>query len=200
MNKKCLLLMCSVVMMACSNGKNEVILDSFEGEISRKTVDYGAGADTYINVTASSEIKFCGKQSLKLEYDRVESSYMFCARGYGLDVLGATWEGKAPDKIKWDKYNAVSLQVYGNNNGKTIAFDVKDVSGEIYRHTFIDNFKGWQEVVISLVSIKVREDWQPKGIDGNKQLNFPLKAFQFEVLTVGQGTVYFDCVKMIQNN
>ncbi|MCA9405267.1 MAG: hypothetical protein KC684_01930 [Candidatus Omnitrophica bacterium] len=169
-------------------------LDSFEGEISRKTVDYGSDANSVIDVVASSDAQ-CGSQSLQINYDLAQEGYLFCARGYGLDVLNALWEAPMPDKVNWSKYQGISFQMLGQGKG-TIAFDVKDAGGEMWRFLVEDTTAGWREVVVGFDQFKVRTDWQPSTADGNKQLDFPIQSFQFEPKTLGEGSVSFDCVEL----
>ena len=42
----------------------DLVLDSFEGEITSKTVDFGSAEGSSVDVKASSEINLCGEQSL----------------------------------------------------------------------------------------------------------------------------------------
>ncbi|MBP9853783.1 MAG: CIA30 family protein [Candidatus Omnitrophica bacterium] len=205
MSKKYVLLFSLIMVTACAKApapterinNKEVLLDSFENTITKDTVDYGSSNDTKIIVTASTERKVCGNQSLQIEYDLNSSGYMYCARGYGLDVLGSLWEAPQPDQIAWDQYNGISLQVYGSKRGD-IAFDVKDNGGEVWRFLIQDDFDGWKEVQIPFTNFAARQDWQPANADGNKVLNFPIKSFQFEPKKPGVGIVNFDCVKAIK--
>jgi len=177
-------------------GGHSLMLDSFEGALDHKTVDYGASDNSQLEVAASSDIKFCGTQALQMQYALEAGGYMWCARGYGLDVLNAVWE-KDFQKIAWDRYNAIGFQMYGNQTG-TVAFDIKDAGGELYRYLIQDDFTGWKEIVIPFSQFKARADWQPQSADGNKTLDFPVKSFQWEPKSVGQGVLYFDCVKLLR--
>jgi hypothetical protein len=188
-----------IIVLACyyillRSGGGFVMLDSFEGRLDHKTVDYGASDNSLLEVGASTDIKICGAQSLKLQYTLEAGGYMWCARGYGLDVLNAVWE-KDFQKVSWDQYNAIGFQMFGNQTG-TVAFDLKDAGGELHRYLVQDDFSGWKEIVIPFSKFKAREDWQPQSADGNKQLDFPVKSFQWEPKSVGQGVLYFDCVRL----
>lgn len=184
-------------LMATSAENEEVLLDSFEGEISQKTVDFGASQNSSMLAKPSTDIKACGNQSIQLNYELNPEGYMFCARGYGLDIPEALWEGPEPQKIEWKNFNAISLQMYGNKTGQ-IAFDVKDDGGELWRFLINDDFQGWKEIVIPFQAFTVRTDWQPSMADGNMTLDFPIKNFQWEPKTQGKNTLYFDCVKLIK--
>ncbi len=170
------------------------VLDSFEGNISSQTADYGSASNSSVDVTASKDSK-CGQQSLMLDYNLAEKGYLYCARGYGLDVLNALWEAPAPDKIDWSKYTGIRLQMKGTQSGQ-LAFDVKDAGGELWRFMINVDSTEWKEVVIPFDQFSVRHDWQPSTSDGNQKLDFPIRSFQFEPKTVGQGQFYFDCVEL----
>jgi len=184
----------SYYFIASRRAAGFVTLDSFEGRLDHKTVDYGSSDNSLLAVDAAQDIKMCGAQSLKLQYTLEAGGYMWCARGYGLDVLNAVWE-KDFQTIPWDQYNAIGFQMYGNQTG-TVAFDIKDAGGELHRYLIQDDFSGWKEIVIPFSQFKAREDWQPQSADGNKKLDFPVKSFQWEPKSVGQGVLYFDCVRV----
>lgn len=175
----------------------EVMLDSFEGPINSRTVDYGSSSDTRIRVVSSPMVKKCGRQSLLIDYALSPGGYMYCARGFGLDAPGSQWSGPPPKEIEWNQYTGISLQVYGSKRGN-IAFDVKDNGGELHRFMIDDDFSGWREIIIPFTAFKAREDWQPGNADGNKTLDFPIWSFQFEPKMPGEGKVYFDCVMLIK--
>lgn len=178
-------------------GAGVFMLDSFEGELSRKTVDYGSAANSSLDVAAAKDVKMCGGQSIRLQYKLEKDGYLYCARGYGLDVLNALWEAPAPEKIEWDDYGAIRLQMYGQGQGE-VAFDVKDAGGEVWRSLINDTTKGWREVKVLFTQFAAREDWQPSTADGNRKLDLPIKSFQFEPKTPGEGMLYFDCVQLVR--
>lgn len=185
-------------------GEGPLLLDSFEGKLEKGTVDFGAKAGSTAEVTAAADEKACGGQSLKLTYNLEEGAYMFCARGQGLDVAGALWEGPAPEAINWNDYQAVSFQIKDTRLDESepghlpgpIAFDVKDAGGEIWRFAVNVLRPGWQQITIPFAQFKVRDDWQPSTADGNRTLDFPVKSFQWEPRTPGAGVIYFDCVQL----
>lgn len=176
--------------------KREFLIDSFERKINTKTVDFGASEGSSLKVEASNEFKVCGEQSLKLIYELKPSGYMYCARGFGLDVKDAVWRVK-PQKINWAKFDAFSIYMYGNKSG-VVAFDIKDAGGEYYRYIIKNDFHGWKEIVCPFSGFFVREDWQPPTADGNGILDFPIMSFQWEPRLPGKGILYFDCVKVIK--
>lgn len=197
--KNCLLLIgfCLVfILTGCSSP--EFMLDSFEGDLNSKTVDFGASENSILKVLAAKDIKVCQEQALKLEYDLKPSGYMWAARGFGLDVKGAAaWLGE-PEDIKWNKYNAISVYIYGEGKGGVVAFDIKDAGGEFWRYLLDDDSKGWKEVICPFKLFFARSDWQPDNADNNEVLDFPLMSFQFEPRLPGKGVYYFDCIKLIR--
>ena len=187
-----------VFLVGCGQKPRELLLDSFEGVINKETVDFGSSENSFLKVTAGRDIKACGEQSLKLDYQLSPSGYMWIARGYGLDIKGAAqWLIESKD-INWAEYNAFSLSMYGNNSGGIIAFDLKDSGGELWRFFLDDDTSGWKEVVCHFTEFFPRGDWQPEDSDGNQVLDFPIMSFQFEPRIMGKGVYYFDCVKLIK--
>ena len=176
----------------------DFLIDSFEGEVSSETVDFGSSDNSSLVVVSDKEIKVCGEQSLKLDFELNPSGYMWAARGHGLKVEGAAkWEAK-PCDIKWSKYDAFSLYMHGQNSGGIIAFDIKDSGGELWRVFLDDDTSGWKEFVCPLAEFFPRGDWQPENADRNEVLDFPIMSFQFEPRIMGKGVYYFDCVKLIK--
>ena len=185
---------------SCLAGGSNLLLDDFEMAVSNGpegTVDFGAGNGSSVQVTAATDIKNSGNQSLKVVYNAVPGGYIYVARGLGLDAKNANWAIK-PSDIKWAEYSGISFYVYGTNSKAKIAFDIKDNGGEIWRFITEDDFVGWKKVVCSFDKFIVRDDWQPMDADKNGQLDFPIKVFQFEPLPPSKGTLYFDTVELVE--
>ncbi|MBI5145575.1 MAG: hypothetical protein HZA27_05290 [Candidatus Omnitrophica bacterium] len=184
----------------CLAQVNDLLLNDFEGPICggpEGTVDFGAGGGSSVEVTAATDIKYSGSQSLKVTYNAVSGGYMWVARGFGLDAKNAAWIEK-PELISWDKYNAISFYVYGSDSQAQIAFDIKDNGNEMWRFLVGDNFKGWKQMVCPFNEFFARSDWQPDNADKNGVLDFPIKSFQFEPLPEAKGILYFDKVELIK--
>jgi len=201
--KRIFFLAAAVVLFAagaCLAQGNNLLLDDFETSVSggpAGTVDFGAGNGSSVEVTAATDIKNSGNQSLKVVYDAVPGGYIYVARGFGLDAKNADWSIKPAD-IKWTQYSAISFYVYGSDSKAKIAFDIKDNGGEIWRFMTVDDSKGWKKVAASFDKFVVRDDWQPNDADKNGQLDFPIKVFQFEPLPGSKGTLYFDTVELVK--
>jgi hypothetical protein len=189
-----------LIMGSCLAEGGNLLLDDFEMAVSggpEGTVDFGSGNGSSVQVSAASEIKNSGNQALKVDYDAVSEGYIYVARGTGLDAKNANWEIKPLD-IKWEEYSAISFYVYGAASKGSIAFDIKDNGGELWRFIVEDDFAGWKKVVVGFDKFVVRDDWQPQDADKNGLLDFPIKIFQFEPLPGTKGTLYFDTVELVR--
>jgi len=186
--------------VSCSQNKDELLLDDFEGAISagpEGTIDAGSGAGSAIEVKGSAEIKYHGNQSLEIKFDAVPGGYMWAGRGYGLDVKGAAAWLVEPKDIDFGKFNAIAFYLYGGNTNAQIAIDIIDSGREYWRYLITDNFSGWKEFTISFSDFFPRGDWQPEAADKNAELNLPINAFQLEPRPIGKGTIYFDYVRLV---
>lgn len=180
-----------------AQGIDELLIDDFEGVISGETVDFGTGAGSSVDLSASKDIKYHGEQALKVDFDAVSGGYMWVARGYGLTVAGAAAWLVAPKDIDWAKYNALSVYVYGANTNAQIAIDVIDAGSEYWRYLIEDNFTGWKEFILIFSDFFARSDWQPDKADKNANLDFPITTFQFEPRPVAKGALYFDYARLV---
>ncbi|MBL7070374.1 MAG: hypothetical protein ISS27_02750 [Candidatus Omnitrophica bacterium] len=182
------------------NANDALLIDNLEIAVSggpQGTVDFGSGGDSSVEVNTDSSIKNQGDQSVKVVYMAVDGGHMWIARGTGLDASNAGWTTEVKD-IDWDKYNAISVYVYGENSGSSIAFDLKDAGSEMWRYIITDDFDGWKQVVFPFDQFYARSDWQPASADNNSQMDFPVQSYQFEPLAPGKGTFYFDQVEVIK--
>ncbi|MCM8827149.1 MAG: hypothetical protein NC904_06490 [Candidatus Omnitrophica bacterium] len=191
-----LFLVLFIFFINCSSTNKELLLDSFEGEVNKESVDFGASSGSSVVVMPSPDLKVCGKQAMLLKYDLKPSGYMWVARGYNLDVKGADKWLVKPFSIDWSKYNAFSFFMYGSNSLGVVAFDIKDRGGEIWRFIVDDDFVGWKEIVCPFSQFFLRRDWQPDNALKNEILDYPIMSFQFEPRLPGKGSYYFDCVKL----
>lgn len=191
-----LLLGLFILWAGCKPAPQEVLLDSFEGLLGPETVDFGASEKSSLKVEASNAEKVCGEQALKFEYDLKPSGYMWVARGYNIDVRGAGAWLILPQDVAWQKYDTLSVYMYGSNSGGVVAFDFKDSGGEMWRFLLDDDFSGWKEINCPFEQFFVRSDWQPENATRNEILDFPIMSFQFEPRLPGKGVYYFDCIKV----
>lgn len=175
-----------------------LLIDDFENPLSGGadgTVDFGSGGGSAIEVAADTNIKYSGKQSLKITYDAVSGGYMWVARGFDLDAKNASWQ-VLPQDIDWKKFTAIAFYIYGSDSKTKITFDIKDNGSQMWRFMLEDNFKGWKKIICPFNEFFARSDWQPNNADKNATLDFPIKSFQFEPLPEAKGIVYFDSVEL----
>ncbi|MDD2927982.1 MAG: carbohydrate binding domain-containing protein [Candidatus Omnitrophica bacterium] len=179
----------------------DLLVDDFEIiEIStgpQGTVDFGAGNGSAVSVSAATDIKNTGKQSLKVDFEAGNGGYIYVAKGKGLDAANAHWSIN-PEDIQWVEYQGFSFYMYGTNSRARIAFDIKDNGNELWRFVVADDFKGWKKIVCNFDKFMVRDDWQPGSADKNAKIDFPIKIFQFEPLAESKGTLYFDTVELVK--
>ena len=176
-----------------------LLLDDYEGPINGGpggTVDFGAGNGSTVEVGADTYIKASGNQSLKVEYIAMPGGYIWVSRGYGLNAKNSSWLVK-PEDINWQQYKSFSFYVYGNGGGETIAFDICDNGGEIFRYLVKDRAKGWTRVVCPFAEFNQRNDWQPTTAIKNNILDFPISSYQYEPRE-SQGALHFDKVELIE--
>ena len=185
-----------LLLSGCSSQNSMLLLDDFEGEISSKTVDFGAGNGSSVEVKASVDTVYSGKQSLKIEYDSVAGGYMWIARGYNLDVTGAAQWLSNPSDISWPKFKTISFYLFGEASNVLVALDIKDSQKEIFRFMFKDDKQGWSKITCPLGQFFSRSDWQPDDAQANSVMDFPITSFQFEVRTPHKGAICIDKVEL----
>ena len=176
-----------------------LVLDDFEDSCGKTCIDFGAGNGSEVSISFVKDKVYSGEQALKIEYKSVPSGYMWVARGYGLTNNKAGLWQRPPQKIAWPKYGGFSFYLYGQANGVSIAFDIKDSKKELFRVVFKDKVKGWTQIVCDFDKFFSRSDWQPEDAEVDTVLNFPVMSFQFEERTPGKGVFYIDKVELICN-
>lgn len=197
------LVVLTLTLALCISGvcfaAGNLLLDDFEGAISggaEGSVDFGAGNGSTVDVTANTEIKRSGIQSLKINYNAVFGGYIYVARGFNLDATNAAWRIK-PEDIDWKLYRGISFYMYGTESHTNIAVDIKDNGGEFWRFIVENKFQGWKQIICPFDEFFVRTDWQPDGADKNDTLEFPIMSFQFEPRPEARGTLYVDQVELV---
>lgn len=177
-------------------GSNLFVIDSFEGQIiggDNATVDYGSGSGATVFVSGVKYPVKHGSQAIKIVYDATSGGYMWIARGYNLSQENAGQWTVRPEKIKWENYDAIAFDLYGEASGNEIAVDLVDNCKEYWRATIKDDTRGWKGVVIPFSDFLPRTDWQPDNAIRNNMIDYPVMVFRFEPLE-GSGTIYVDKV------
>jgi hypothetical protein len=174
-----------------------LLIDDFEDSlVAVKTIDAGATNGSMVHASIDPMEKHSGAQSLKIKYDAVSGGDIWVSRGAGSGIPGAVPWLVELDKIAWANYGAISFYLKGMGSGALLAFDVKDAGGEIFRFMVKDNDKDWKQVVCAFDQFFSRGDWQPANAEKNGVLDFPIKSFQFEPITVSKGVIYIDEVAL----
>ena len=88
--------------------------------------------------------------------------------------------------------------MHGENSGAMIAVDIIDDGFEYWRFIIHDNFAGWKQIICPLEGFFPRGDWQPDKADKNAELDFPIRAFQFEPRPTAKGVIYIDYVHLVR--
>ncbi|NNJ65332.1 MAG: hypothetical protein HKP16_07185, partial [Xanthomonadales bacterium] len=85
--------------------------------------------------------------------------------GFGQDLNVAT--GGPQD---WSSFSGISFWMYGRNSGITHQFEIQDNrsdpntdTAERFDFDFVDNFVGWQKIVIPFTDFSRATDFQPPG-------------------------------------
>ncbi len=181
-------LFCVAPVFAQPQTQKTFLIDGFEGPITAgQTIDVSASSGSFVSVSADTQEKHGGAQSLKVDFDAPAGGTIRIARGYGLDVKGAAAWSSEPEKIAWTNYAAISFYLKGTGAGGQIAFDLKDAGGKSFRFMVKDDSRDWRLVVCPF-------DQFSSGDDGT--LDFPIKSFQFEPIAVSHGTFYVDDVSL----
>lgn len=185
---------------------NSLLLDSWEGQIigagitsgsMAGNVDYGAGGGSSLEIYADKTTKVDGEQSIKLVFFAMPGGWMWCARGYNIDVKGAAAWLVKPDNIKWNDYDTISFWWKGTGSGKILAFDIIDAKKEYFRFTVKDESTEWKQIIAPFKDFAVRTDWQPATAVKNGVLDFPIMTYQFEPRPRNEAEWNFDKVELI---
>lgn len=135
-----------------------LVLDDLEGEIA--------------SVTADKTEKHSGAQSLRID---------------GAAESGVLFRKAVPETIAWESYGAISFWMKGTGSGASIAFDLEDAAGGLFRFTVKDDTPGWRQVLCPF------DQFLPRG---NGVLTFPVRAFRFETIATASGTIYIDDISL----
>ncbi|MCM8757489.1 MAG: hypothetical protein NC900_03275 [Candidatus Omnitrophica bacterium] len=200
MYKKLLLWIIIFMWIGVCLAEDSLVIDDFENPIfggPEGTIDFGSGNGSEVKVIATEEIKYSGKQAIKVDFKAKEGGYMWVARGFDLDASNSQWLVN-PQDINWPDYYAISFYMYGTDSKADVVLDIKDKGSEMWRFLFKDDFSGWKRIICPFDKFFSRTDWQPDSSDRNGILDFPLKSYQFEILPSAEGTLYFDKVELVK--
>ncbi|WP_326720473.1 glycoside hydrolase family 3 C-terminal domain-containing protein [Streptomyces sp. NBC_00243] len=140
-----------------------VPVDAFEGEVpfanppAEGLFSWGGDADDLpqLALTARADAPE-GAKVLTGTYD---------ISGYGGFTHDFAFAQPAHD---WSAHKGIRFWWDGQNNGKTIPFELKDggangEASELWRTSFTDDFTGWKQIEIPFTDFAYRTDYQPVG-------------------------------------
>ncbi|MCX5561001.1 glycoside hydrolase family 3 N-terminal domain-containing protein [Streptomyces sp. NBC_00038] len=140
-----------------------VPVDAFEGEVpfanppAEGLFAWGGDADDLpqLALTARADAPE-GAKVLTGTYD---------ISGYGGFTHDFAFAQPAHD---WSAHKGIRFWWDGQNNGKTIPFELKDggangEASELWRTSFTDDFTGWKQIEIPFTDFTYRTDYQPVG-------------------------------------
>lgn len=174
------------------------LLDDFEGDITTGfagTVDVAAENGARVEVSADTQNKVSGEQSLKIVYEAVTGGEIHVGRGYQLDAKAAGQWTDVPEEINWQQYGALSVWMLGEGQEAVIAFDIKDARGKVFRFLLMDDQTGWKQEICPFDQFKpVDGEWVSTPEEGFPV--FPLMSFQLKPMAIAQGTILVDAVSL----
>jgi beta-glucanase (GH16 family) len=100
----------------------------------------------------------------------------------------------------WSSYTGVSFWFYGSNTGQSLQFEIQDNrsdpstdTAERFDYDFLDDFSGWQKVVIPFSDFTRATDYQPPGAPDDGLTLTEMWGWAV-VLDGAAGTLYMDDV------
>lgn len=178
-----------------AQAQEKLLIDDFEGPIytgPSGTVGTGTTEYAILEITADTDIKYSGEQSLKVTFNTGSGKgTAWIAKGFDLEESsGAGWPVN-PKDIEWNKYSGFSFYIYGGNSGNKIKLHVTDNGSEIFEYVFTDDFIGWKDITCNFNDFYAGP-WQPENADKNNKIDFPVKSFTFIFPSGETGTLYID--------
>ncbi|WP_055493552.1 glycoside hydrolase family 3 N-terminal domain-containing protein [Streptomyces sp. TP-A0356] len=140
-----------------------VPVDRFEGEVpfANQPADgiFTWGSNTHDQPTLQLTDRADAPEGAKVltgTYDI--SGYGGFTHDFAADRPGHDWSAHKGIRFWWD----------GQNNGKKIAFEIKDggangEASELWTTSFTDDFTGWKQIQIPFADFTYRTDYQPVG-------------------------------------
>ncbi|NNN31739.1 glycosyl hydrolase [Streptomyces sp. S3(2020)] len=157
------LLPAAVAQAATADDPAPVPVDRFEGEVPFANPPAGGifkwGSDNDDPPTLALEDRADAPEG-----DRVLSG-TYDISGYGGFTHDFAFAEPAHD---WSAHKGVRFWWEGENNGKKVAFELKDggangEASELWTTSFTDDFSGWKQIEIPFTDFVYRTDYQPVG-------------------------------------
>jgi hypothetical protein len=122
------------------------------------------------------------------------------AMGSGLRITYnvVSWAGLGIDVYQdWSGYRALEFWIEGSGTGNTINVEIEDADGELFDHSFVDDFTGWRfaSVPLTTTGFPRRTDWQPVTVNNGLTLT-NVKILRFRPIR-GSGSFGLDRVVLV---
>lgn len=153
-------------------------LDDFEAGVSR----WWTYADAATGSTFSKAAVYPGAAGTGLQATYSVASWA----GIGINV-----------NQDWSGYRALEFWIQGGGTGNTINVEIEDADGELFDHSFVDDFTGWRfaSVPLTTAGFPRRTDWQPVAVNNGLTLS-NVKILRFRPLG-GSGSFGLDRVVLV---
>ncbi|TVY09465.1 carbohydrate-binding protein [Paenibacillus cremeus] len=155
---------------------NTVIAEDFENWDNNALFGSSTSGSSTITLSKDTASKTQGNYALKVDYNQ--------ASGGALEWYSKFYQN-------WSYHMGMKLDVLGQSSGRTVRVELEDAEGERYDYDFVDNFTGWNSVVMPFSSF-VRASTQPSGAPNDGLDRKDLNGVHIQMLTAGAGTLYFD--------
>lgn len=159
------------------------------------SVAISSSAGSALEASAEELLAYSGRQSLKMSFTVKPGGYAWLAKDIDLSAANAGWQ--VAEEIDWTQYTGIAFHMFGRGTKKTLAFDLQDTGGEIWRCLVKDESRGWSRKVCGFREFFCRTDWQPEDAAKNGRMDFPLLNFRFAPLPPYKGILYIDTVELI---
>lgn len=166
------------IVASTATGSADLLVEAFD---SLSNIQTFTGASS-ISMVRDTSRKIEGTSSLKMTYTLSD----YCGIGENFSS-GQNWTG----------YQALKIQIYGNNNGKSYRLELTDNGGERFESIIVDNFSGWKQLNIPLSSFTRRNDWQPAGVPNDGLTLTGVLGFSLAPLTNGSGVLNVDAITLV---
>ena len=172
----------------------QLITDFESGEPADWFAYAGGGASVTTTFPTAADADPLAKPGQVGDNTFVEATFDATAgfAGFGQDFAVS---GGAQD---WSSFTAVSFQLYGTSSGQSIQFEIFDNrsdpasdTAERFDFVVVDNFSGWQQIVIPFTDFTRATDYQPGGAP-NDGLTLTEMWGLAIILDGASGTLRFD--------
>ena len=148
--------------------------ENFDGDEYFGT--YSSGGSSVV-LSKNTATKTQGNYALQVDYNQASGGVQQWFQHYFAD---------------WHYDTGVKMDIFGQNTGRRLQFEIEDTADERYDYGFLDNFTGWKTIVMPFSSFTRSTVYQPDGAPNDGLDRQDVNAINFQVLDTGAGTLYFD--------